>query len=112
MDASKTHAHEWNINVISFCMWSNCVTSKCDEGFFFDIIFPSATSVSFPVCSAHFSFWNSFMYLQAEGIPVSPYSVRRALENTSTPVGDLPEDKLSTGQGLMQVDKYGSIPFI
>lgn len=44
------------------------------------------------------------MILQAEGIPVSPYSVRRALENTSTPVGDLPEDKLTTGQGLMQVD--------
>ncbi|CAH2078424.1 unnamed protein product [Thlaspi arvense] len=43
--------------------------------------------------------------MKAEGIPVSPYSVRRALENTSTPVGDLPEDKLTTGQGLMQVDK-------
>ncbi|KAK9291310.1 hypothetical protein L1049_019255 [Liquidambar formosana] len=41
----------------------------------------------------------------AEGIPVSPYSVRKALENTSIPVGGLPEDKLSTGQGLMQVDK-------
>ncbi|CAN8274352.1 unnamed protein product [Cochlearia groenlandica] len=43
--------------------------------------------------------------MKAEGIPISPYSVRRALENTSTPVGDLPEDKLTTGQGLMQVDK-------
>ncbi|ESQ55302.1 hypothetical protein EUTSA_v10024222mg [Eutrema salsugineum] len=43
--------------------------------------------------------------MKAEGIPVSPYSVRRALENTSIPVGDLPEDKLTTGQGLMQVDK-------
>ncbi|KAM7499661.1 hypothetical protein LguiA_024075 [Lonicera macranthoides] len=43
--------------------------------------------------------------MKAEGIPVSPYSVRRALENTSIPVGSLPEDKLSTGQGLMQVDK-------
>lgn len=43
--------------------------------------------------------------MQAEGIPVSPYSVRKALENTSVPVGGLPEDKLSTGQGLMQVDK-------
>lgn len=42
---------------------------------------------------------------QAEGIPVSPYSVRKALENTAVPIGDLPEDKLSTGQGLMQVDK-------
>ncbi|XP_050154207.1 tripeptidyl-peptidase 2-like [Malus sylvestris] len=43
--------------------------------------------------------------LKAEGIPVSPYSVRKALENTSVPIGSLPEDKLSTGQGLMQVDK-------
>lgn len=47
--------------------------------------------------------------VQAEGIPISPYSVRRALENTSIPVGSLPEDKLSTGQGLMQVDKLGFI---
>ncbi|XP_057446180.1 tripeptidyl-peptidase 2-like isoform X2 [Lotus japonicus] len=43
--------------------------------------------------------------MKAEGIAVSPYSVRKALENTSVPIGDLPEDKLSTGQGLMQVDK-------
>ncbi|XWS50506.1 hypothetical protein CRYUN_Cryun12cG0092700 [Craigia yunnanensis] len=43
--------------------------------------------------------------MKAEGIPVSPYSVRKALENTSVPVGGLPEDKLTTGQGLMQVDK-------
>lgn len=43
--------------------------------------------------------------MQAEGILVSPYSVRKALENTSIPVGCSPEDKLSTGQGLMQVDK-------
>ncbi|KAJ6876302.1 tripeptidyl-peptidase 2-like isoform X2 [Populus alba x Populus x berolinensis] len=43
--------------------------------------------------------------MKAEGIPVSPYSVRKALENTSGPVGELPADKLSTGQGLMQVDR-------
>ncbi|GFY84207.1 tripeptidyl peptidase ii [Actinidia rufa] len=43
--------------------------------------------------------------MKAEGIPVSPYTVREALENTCIPVGDLPEDKLTTGQGLMQVDK-------
>ncbi|XP_068645593.1 tripeptidyl-peptidase 2 isoform X2 [Aristolochia californica] len=42
--------------------------------------------------------------MKAEGIFVSPYTVRRALENTAAHVGDLPEDKLSTGQGLMQVD--------
>ncbi|KAK7315056.1 hypothetical protein VNO77_33588 [Canavalia gladiata] len=43
--------------------------------------------------------------MKAEGIPVSPYSVRKALENTAVPIGDLPEDKLTSGQGLMQVDK-------
>ncbi|KAI9384993.1 hypothetical protein POPTR_012G142200v4 [Populus trichocarpa] len=43
--------------------------------------------------------------MKAEGIPVSPYSVRKALENTSVPVGESPADKLSTGQGLMQVDR-------
>ncbi|KAI4351727.1 hypothetical protein L6164_006053 [Bauhinia variegata] len=43
--------------------------------------------------------------MKAEGIPVSPYSVRKALENTCLPIGDSPEDKLTTGQGLMQVDK-------
>lgn len=36
---------------------------------------------------------------------MSPYSVRKALENTSVTIGGLPEDKLSTGEGLMQVDK-------
>ncbi|EXC19138.1 Tripeptidyl-peptidase 2 [Morus notabilis] len=43
--------------------------------------------------------------LKAEGIPVSPYSVRKALENTCVSIGILPEDKLSTGEGLMQVDR-------
>ncbi|XP_009617650.1 tripeptidyl-peptidase 2 [Nicotiana tomentosiformis] len=43
--------------------------------------------------------------MKAEGIPVSPYSVRKALENTSVPVSALLEEKLSAGQGLMQVDK-------
>ncbi|CAN4087751.1 unnamed protein product [Withania somnifera] len=43
--------------------------------------------------------------MKVEGIPVSPYSVRKALENTSIPVGALPEEKLTAGQGLMQVDK-------
>lgn len=41
---------------------------------------------------------------------MSPYSVRIALENTAVPIGDLPEDKLSTGQGLMQVDKLNNFP--
>nr|XP_025886046.1 tripeptidyl-peptidase 2 [Solanum lycopersicum] len=43
--------------------------------------------------------------MKAEGIPVSPYTVRKALENTSIPIGALPEEKLTAGQGLMQVDK-------
>nr|XP_010918543.1 tripeptidyl-peptidase 2 [Elaeis guineensis] len=43
--------------------------------------------------------------MKAEGIPVSPYTVRKALENTTTPIGDTPEDKLTTGQGLLQVDR-------
>ncbi|XP_024992283.1 tripeptidyl-peptidase 2 isoform X2 [Cynara cardunculus var. scolymus] len=43
--------------------------------------------------------------MKAEGIQVSPYSVRKALENTCTPIGCLPEDKLSNGEGLLQIDK-------
>ncbi|KAI3817994.1 hypothetical protein L1987_11796 [Smallanthus sonchifolius] len=43
--------------------------------------------------------------MKAEGIHVSPYSVRKALENTCTPIGCLPEDKLSNGHGLIQIDK-------
>ncbi|WZY85249.1 hypothetical protein YC2023_031633 [Brassica napus] len=63
----------------------------------------NGTSMSSPSACGAIALLLSAM--KAEGIPVSPYSVRRALENTSTPVGDLPEDKLTTGQGLMQVDK-------
>ncbi|KAK1307536.1 hypothetical protein QJS10_CPA09g01678 [Acorus calamus] len=43
--------------------------------------------------------------MKAEGITVSPYTIRKALENTTISVGELPEDKLTTGQGLMQVDR-------
>ncbi|GLT35948.1 hypothetical protein SLA2020_103570 [Shorea laevis] len=43
--------------------------------------------------------------MKAEGIPVSPYSIRKGIENTSVPVGSFPEDKLTTGEGLLQVDK-------
>lgn len=50
------------------------------------------------------------IYMQAEGISVSPYGVRKALENTTVPIGNSPEDKLSTGQGLMQVDKFDIFP--
>uniref|UniRef100_A0A5B6YUZ2 Tripeptidyl-peptidase 2 n=1 Tax=Davidia involucrata TaxID=16924 RepID=A0A5B6YUZ2_DAVIN len=63
----------------------------------------NGTSMSSPSACGGIALLVSAM--KAEGIPVSPYSVRIALENTSIPVGSLPEDKLSTGQGLMQVGK-------
>lgn len=31
--------------------------------------------------------------------------MRRALENTTASIGDAAEEKLTTGQGLMQIDK-------
>ncbi|KAL2550422.1 Tripeptidyl-peptidase 2 [Forsythia ovata] len=63
----------------------------------------NGTSMSSPCACGGVALLVSAM--KAEGIPVSPYSVRKALENTSIPVGGLPEDKLTSGQGLMQVDK-------
>ncbi|KAL0317794.1 UNVERIFIED_CONTAM: Tripeptidyl-peptidase 2 [Sesamum angustifolium] len=66
-------------------------------------MFMNGTSMSSPCACGGVALLISAM--KAEGVPVSPYSVREALENTSVPVGDSPEDKLSSGQGLMQVDK-------
>ncbi|GLJ21474.1 hypothetical protein SUGI_0396320 [Cryptomeria japonica] len=43
--------------------------------------------------------------MKAECFPISPYTVRKALENTAAAIGNKPEEKLSTGQGLMQIDK-------
>ncbi|KAG6481698.1 hypothetical protein ZIOFF_058317 [Zingiber officinale] len=43
--------------------------------------------------------------MKAEGIIVSPYNVRRALENTTISIGDGAEEKLTTGQGLLQIDR-------
>ncbi|KAH7557647.1 hypothetical protein JRO89_XS11G0196700 [Xanthoceras sorbifolium] len=63
----------------------------------------NGTSMASPSACGGFALVISAM--KAKGIPVSPYLVRKAIENTSVPVGGLPEDKLSTGQGLMQVDK-------
>ncbi|KAK3220700.1 hypothetical protein Dsin_014670 [Dipteronia sinensis] len=63
----------------------------------------NGTSMASPSACGGFALVISAM--KANGIPVSPYFVRKAVENTSVPVGGLPEDKLSTGQGLMQVDK-------
>ncbi|KAL6634882.1 hypothetical protein ACP70R_027553 [Stipagrostis hirtigluma subsp. patula] len=43
--------------------------------------------------------------MKAEGIPVSPYAVRKAIENTAASISDAPEEKLTTGHGLLQVDR-------
>lgn len=42
---------------------------------------------------------------QAEGRVISPHVVRRALENTATPVHNVPEEALTIGRGLLQVDR-------
>ncbi|KAJ3680504.1 hypothetical protein LUZ60_016782 [Juncus effusus] len=42
--------------------------------------------------------------MKADGIEVSPYSVRKAIENSALFIGDAPEDTLTTGRGLLQVD--------
>lgn len=63
----------------------------------------NGTSMSSPCACGGMALLISAM--KAEGIPVSPYSIQKAIENTSAPVGNLPEDKLSAGQGLLQVDK-------
>ncbi|WVZ74307.1 hypothetical protein U9M48_022508 [Paspalum notatum var. saurae] len=43
--------------------------------------------------------------MKAEGIPLSPYSVRKAIENTAASISNSPEEKLTTGNGLLQVDR-------
>ncbi|RCV07666.1 hypothetical protein SETIT_1G263600v2 [Setaria italica] len=43
--------------------------------------------------------------MKAEGIPLSPYSVRKAIENTAACISNAPEEKLTTGNGLLQVDR-------
>ncbi|KNA22818.1 hypothetical protein SOVF_030530 [Spinacia oleracea] len=43
--------------------------------------------------------------MKAEGVHVSPYSVRKAIENTCVPISSSPEERLTTGMGLMQVDR-------
>ncbi|XP_006647647.1 tripeptidyl-peptidase 2 [Oryza brachyantha] len=43
--------------------------------------------------------------MKAEGIPLSPYIVRKAIENTAASISDVPEEKLTTGHGLLQVDR-------
>jgi len=53
--------------------------------------------------------WNIF---QAEGIPLSPYSVRKAIENTAASISNAPEEKLTTGNGLLQVDRLAAVFFL
>uniref|UniRef100_A0A804PBH2 Peptidase S8/S53 domain-containing protein n=2 Tax=Zea mays TaxID=4577 RepID=A0A804PBH2_MAIZE len=43
--------------------------------------------------------------MKAEGIPLSPYSVRKAIENTAASISNAPEEKLTTRNGLLQVDR-------
>uniref|UniRef100_A0A0D3F8K4 tripeptidyl-peptidase II n=1 Tax=Oryza barthii TaxID=65489 RepID=A0A0D3F8K4_9ORYZ len=43
--------------------------------------------------------------MKAEGIPLSPYTVRKAIENAAASISDVPEEKLTTGHGLLQVDR-------
>ncbi|XP_024527545.1 tripeptidyl-peptidase 2 [Selaginella moellendorffii] len=43
--------------------------------------------------------------LKEEGRPISPYVVRKALENTAARIRNSPEECLTTGRGLLQVDK-------
>ena len=43
--------------------------------------------------------------LKADGRTATPHIVRAALEMSATPVGEAPEDELSAGRGVMQVDK-------
>ncbi|XP_024379679.1 tripeptidyl-peptidase 2 isoform X4 [Physcomitrium patens] len=43
--------------------------------------------------------------LKAEGRKISPHVVRKALENTAAPVHDVPEETLTIGRGLLQVDR-------
>ncbi|XP_047082269.1 tripeptidyl-peptidase 2-like isoform X1 [Lolium rigidum] len=43
--------------------------------------------------------------MKAEAIPLSPYTVRKAIENTAASISDVPEEKLTTGHGLLQVDR-------
>lgn len=50
--------------------------------------------------------WNIF---QAKGIPLSPYSVRKAIENTAASISNAPEEKLTTGNGLLQVDRLAVV---
>jgi tripeptidyl-peptidase II len=50
--------------------------------------------------------WNIF---QVEGIPLSPYSVPSIIENTAASISNAPEEKLTTGNGLLQVDRLAVV---
>nr|AFN53692.1 tripeptidyl peptidase II [Linum usitatissimum] len=70
-----------------------------DEGNILSIVTDSSPH------GTHVSGIATAFHQEAEGITVSPYTVRKALENTSLYVGECLADKLTTGQGLMQVDR-------
>ncbi|XP_021765110.1 tripeptidyl-peptidase 2-like [Chenopodium quinoa] len=63
----------------------------------------NGTSMSSPCACGGVALLISAM--KAEGIHVSPYDVRKAIENTCAPISSSPEERLTTGMGLMQVDK-------
>lgn len=52
-----------------------------------------------------FSLLDGYSFLQAEGQAISPHVVRKALENTALKVSECPDEPLTTGRGLLQVDK-------
>ncbi|KMT16382.1 hypothetical protein BVRB_3g055270 [Beta vulgaris subsp. vulgaris] len=63
----------------------------------------NGTSMSSPCACGGVALLISAM--KAEGFHVSPYGVRKAIENTCVPICSSPEERLTTGMGLMQVDK-------
>lgn len=49
--------------------------------------------------------------LKANGLPVEPWAVRRALENTAAPLGgDAPDAVLTYGRGLIQARARARAP--
>ncbi|KAF5201709.1 hypothetical protein FRX31_008704, partial [Thalictrum thalictroides] len=79
MDSSTAHVEEWNFNGIPICLWWSCFVDQWNEGF-------------------------TLIALYCHMI-ASVDCVNEALENTTTAVGSLPENELSIGQELMQVDR-------
>ncbi|KAF3340242.1 tripeptidyl-peptidase 2 [Carex littledalei] len=62
----------------------------------------NGTSMSSPCACGGIALLVSAM--KAEGIEVSPYSVRKAVENSAFSISNVPEEALTSGQGLLQID--------